>query len=125
MAYINPELDKQVYSDYLVAMLVGTPLKDVARKNKVSERQVNCVKKRMEGLVPKTITPSNKPKMWKYKFKYVQDWIDSLRHDEYEIQDALIYAMYDLHGFSIEEIVKYTGKNEAYVRGCLSLVIHR
>lgn len=117
MAYINPELDKQVYSDYLVAMLTGTPLKEVARKNKVSERQVNCVKKRMESKRAYKMTSNIRKQMWENKYKHIQDLLDVKPNDG--IQQALIRKLYGVHGFDIKEIIKYTGKGRVYVMDCI------
>ena len=117
MAYINPELDKQVYDDYLVAMLMKTPLKEVARKNKVSERQINCVKKRMESKESNRIAPSKRPQMWKNRYKHIQDMLD--KKPDKDTQDALIRRMYNDNGFSIAEIMKHTGKGKVYVMDCL------
>ena len=123
MAYINPELDKQVYSDYLVAMLTNTPLKEVARKNKVSERQVNCVKKRMESNRAYKMTSNLRKQMWENKYKHIQDLLDVKPNQG--IQQALIRKLYSVHGFSIAEIMKYTKRGRVYVMDCIAEVVHR
>jgi hypothetical protein len=119
----DEELHTQVYSDYLVAMLVGTPLKEVARKNGCSEKLIQNIRHRKESERAYRMTSNIRKQLWENKYKHIQDMLDTKPNQG--IQDALIRKLYSVHGFDIKEITKYTGKGRVYIMDCLLKVINR
>lgn len=113
----NEQLHNQVYIDYIEAIILEKPLRDVAKKNKCSEKLIQNIRHRKEQNESHRMAPSKRPQMWKNRYKHIQDLLD--KKPDKALQDALIRRMYNLNGYSIKEITKYTGKGKVYVMDCL------
>ena len=96
----------QIYTDYLVARLLNTPLSDILKKYDICKRTLFNIVNKYEH--PRKLSGSNfRSQLWKYKYSYI--------HTEEHAREAMIREMYYVSGFPVKEIVEYTGKGKAYV----------
>jgi hypothetical protein len=96
--------DKEIYQDYLVAMILGEPVYLLCEKHDCDRKTITNVKNRMELHSPHGhhMREAN----WTHKYKHVQELIDKKPNER--LQRALVREMYYKAGYDLSEIVQYT-----------------
>lgn len=111
----KPYTDKELYVQYLKAMLLGKPMYELAREMDCHIRYIHKVRNRVEKTHHYPRAQNARAQLWEHKYSGI--WND---HDRNKfLETAVIKEMYFKSGFDAKEIATLCKRTPEYVETTL------
>lgn len=105
---------QQIYSEYLLAMLLGNPVYQVSDRHKLSRRGLYFLIERIESKQRFSELPHCRKQIWEQRYAHMWELVKTK-----PLHRAVVKDLYRRSGFDIKEISRYTGLSQAAVKVCL------